>query len=51
MPCACNGTPAESKPAEQFKVTLPDGSTKVVGSEHDAKVAVTMAGGGTFSRI
>lgn len=49
MPCACNGsTPQQPEP--QFEVRLPDGSTKVVEGEHAAKVMVTMAGGGTYSR-
>lgn len=50
MPCACNGE--QPKPPEpEFKVTYPDGRTKVVTGEHEARVAVTMgAPGTTYSR-
>ena len=49
MPCGCNGgTPAQSEP--QFEVRLPDGTVKTVSGEHAAKIEVTMAGGGTYSR-
>lgn len=34
----------------QYEVKLPDGQTLTVSSEHEARVAVTRAGGGTFSR-
>ena len=50
MPCACND-PKPAKAPEQFKVTLPSGQTKTVESEHEAKVQITLAGGGTYSRI
>ena len=49
MPCACNGTPAPA-PVTPYEVRLPSGEKKIVNSEHEAKVAVTMAGGGTYSR-
>lgn len=49
MPCACNG-PVAPQPKEEFEVRFKDGSTKIVDSEHAAKVAVTMAGGGTYRR-
>ena len=51
--CGCNSgnsTPASSTPAQQFEVKLPDGSTMTVSSEHEARVQITRAGGGTFSR-
>lgn len=51
--CNCrNGmsTPATSTPAQQFEVQLPNGDRVTVNSEHEARVAVTRAGGGTFSR-
>lgn len=51
MPCACNGTATASAPEPQYEVRLPDGSTKTVAGEHAAKVAVTMAGGGTYSKV
>jgi hypothetical protein len=46
--CGCNE--GAKAPEELFTVTLPDGSTKVVTGEHAAKVEVTMAGGGSYSR-
>ena len=51
MACACNGG-ADPKPAEQerwYEVRLPNGRVETVQGEHAAKVAVTMAGGGTYS--
>lgn len=51
--CNCrNGlsSPATQTPAQQFEVKLPSGDTVTVNSEHEARVAVTRAGGGTFSR-
>ena len=50
MPCGCNGGAAKA-PEAQYEVRLPDGTKKVVANEHEAKVAVTLAGGGSFSRI
>lgn len=52
MPCACNGgadsqTPSQAE--QKYEVRLPNGRTEVVTGEHAAKVAVTMAGGGTYS--
>jgi hypothetical protein len=49
MPCGCNSAPAA--PTQKYEVKLPDGSRKIVNSEHDAKIAVTVAGGGTFSKV
>ena len=49
MPCACNGTPAPA--ATPYEVRLQDGTKKIVNSEHEARVAVTMAGGGTYSKV
>ena len=53
MPCACGGGDSQAVSAEEpkFEVRLPDGSTKIVSGEHAAKVAVTMAGGGTYSMV
>lgn len=49
MPCPCNG--GKAQPAEEmFTVRLPDGTTKVVTGEHAARVEITMAGGGTYSK-
>lgn len=50
MACGCNGS-APAQPEQKYEVKLPDGTKKIVNSEHDARVAVTVAGGGTFSRI
>ena len=49
--CGCRGgaTP-ENTPDQQFEVRLPDGQTFTVNSEHEARVAITRAGGGDFSR-
>jgi hypothetical protein len=47
--CGCNQSqPAAPEPT--FEVKLPNGTTKEVVGEHAAKVEVTMAGGGTYSR-
>lgn len=54
MPCACGGgttNQAGPKVEPQFEVRLPNGRTEVVSGEHAAKVAVTMAGGGTYRMI
>lgn len=51
--CGCRG-PLSSPPVttgqEKFEVSLPNGQTMTVSSEHEARVAITRAGGGTFSR-
>ena len=54
MPCACGGgtsQPGSSVPEAKFEVRLPNGRTEIVTGEHAAKVAVTMAGGGTYSMV
>lgn len=51
--CNCrngNSIPATSTPAQQYEVTLPNGQTQTANSEHEARVLITRAGGGTFSR-
>lgn len=54
MPCACNGG-GTSQPGSsvepKFEVRLPNGRIEIVTGEHNAKVAVTMAGGGTYSMV
>lgn len=52
MPCACNGNSASKAVSEEveYTVTLPGGKTEVVRGEHAAKVKVTMAGGGTYTK-
>jgi hypothetical protein len=49
MSCGCNGVPP-APTSETFEVRLPDGTTKTVNSEIDARIEITMAGGGTYSR-
>jgi len=53
MPCACNGGGEQATSAQEpkFEVRLPNGRTEIVTGEHAAKVAVTMAGGGTYSMV
>jgi hypothetical protein len=51
--CGCrngNSSPQSQSPAQQFDVKLPSGETVVANSEHEARVMVTRAGGGTFSK-
>ena len=51
--CGCNGGTAPlaaAGPPERFEVRLPNGETFTVNSEHEARVAITRAGGGDFSR-
>ena len=53
MACACSGSSSEpGKPLPEelwYDVKLPNGRVETVKGEHAAKVAVTMAGGGTYS--
>lgn len=51
--CNCGGgssSPPVRTGQESYTVTLPDGKTVDVSSEHEARVTITRAGGGTFSR-
>lgn len=48
--CGCNGGATPAAPEGQFEVRLPSGETFTVNSEHEARVAITRAGGGDFSR-
>ena len=51
MACACNGNKAKANaPEPDYVVTYPDGRRETVKGEHAAKVKVTIAGGGTYSR-
>lgn len=51
MACNCGGNANQNKMSDgQYEVKLPNGEVRVVESEHAAKVAVTIAGGGTYSR-
>lgn len=49
MACGCNGAPA-APTSDTFEVRLPDGTVKTVNSEVDARIEITMAGGGSYSR-
>jgi hypothetical protein len=53
MPCACNDSSNNAqtpgKAEREYEVRLPNGRVEIVTGEHAAKVAVTMAGGGTYS--
>ncbi len=49
MPCACNGS-AEKKPEQMYEVRLPNGQVFTL-NQHDAKVKITMAGGGDMRPI
>lgn len=48
--CNCNKTPQQMANGSSFEVKLPNGEIRIVETEHDAKIAITMAGGGTYSR-
>lgn len=53
MACACNGNNGASSQAASepdYEVVYPDGRRETVKGEHAAKVKVTIAGGGTYSR-
>jgi hypothetical protein len=49
MPCACGGNQAK-EPEPEFVVKLPTGEELTVTGEHEARVAVTRAGGGSYRR-
>lgn len=50
--CGCRGggAAAETGQAQQYEVRLPSGETFTVNNEHEARVAITRAGGGDFSK-
>jgi hypothetical protein len=51
--CGCNGGGGGAGGAaasQQYEVKLPSGETFTVSSEHEARVAITRAGGGDFSK-
>lgn len=49
--CGCNGAVTEQQAAQQqYTVTLPNGTQKVVQGEANAKIEVTMAGGGSYTK-
>lgn len=48
--CSCQGN--KNNVAEpEFEVTLPNGTRETVRGEHNAKVKVTLAGGGTYRKL
>lgn len=52
MACGCQEQPQQPRQEEaKYEVKLPGGMTEIVTGEHNAKVAVTRAGGGTYSRL
>lgn len=52
MACACGGgTPPTNPNTSQYLVVLPGGNTKTVTGEVNARIEITMAGGGTYSLI
>jgi len=51
--CGCRGGATQENTGQnmqQYEVSLPNGQTMTVNSEHEARVAVTRAGGGDFRR-
>jgi hypothetical protein len=49
--CGCNQVPSDAQAAQQqYTVSLPDGTKKVVQGEANAKIEVTMAGGGSYTK-
>lgn len=50
MGCGCGGAQVETTPQAEYVVTLPDGTTKTVIGEHNAKIEITMAGGGSYTK-
>jgi hypothetical protein len=49
MACGCNSGATKTEEPE-YVVTLPNGQTETVRGEHAAKVKITMAGGGSYTR-
>lgn len=49
MGCACQGN-QNKEPEPEFVVKLPNGQEMTVTGEHEARVAVTRAGGGSYRR-
>lgn len=52
--CGCRGGGGDAvntgQNMQQYEVTLANGQTMTVNSEHEARVAITRAGGGDFRR-
>jgi len=51
MGCSTCGGKSTQQPVEQFEVTYPDGTKKVVASEHAARVEAVMKPGSTYSKL
>lgn len=52
MACACGGgTSAPNTNTSQYLVKLADGNVKTVTGEAQARIEITLAGGGTYSLI
>jgi len=51
MGCSSCGGRSASAPKENFKVTYPDGSHKVVGSEHEARIEMVLKPGSTYAKM
>jgi hypothetical protein len=50
--CACNGgaTAKPEKETAEYVVTYSNGRTETVVGEHNAKVKITVAGNGTYTK-
>jgi hypothetical protein len=46
----CGGNKAAAAPADMYEVTLPSGEVRTL-DDHESRVAMTMAGGGTRKLI
>lgn len=51
MACGCGGGVPENTAQQEYVVRMPDGTTKTVQGEANAKIEVTLAGSGaSYSR-
>ena len=46
--CGCNG--AKTDGGSGYEVRLPNGEVRIVETEQDARIAITMAGGGEYRK-
>lgn len=51
MGCSTCGGKSAQQPAEQYEVTWPDGTSKIVNSVHAARVELVMKPGGTSRKL
>lgn len=49
MGCGCNGA-SQNASNGGYEVRLPNGEVRIVETEHDARIAITMAGGGEYKK-